>query len=85
MIYVAAAWLSDWLTGGVSVPYVFDLTGPSASSGSTHTSCAVTPSKQQPLGTDGGKKKEKKSLLAQLHYIAFDSPFSFFYISLSNF
>lgn len=89
MIFVAAVWLSDWLTGGVFVPSVFELTGPSASSGSTYTSCAATPSKQQPLGIDE-KKKQKNNSLAQLHYLAFDSPFSFsfsflFYIYLGPF
>lgn len=58
MIYVAADWLSGWLTGGVSVPSVLELTGPLASSGSTCTSCTAPPSKQQPLGND--EKREKK-------------------------
>lgn len=56
---MVADWLSDWLTGGVSVPSVSTLTGPSASSGSAHTSCAATASKQQPLGTDGKRKNIK--------------------------
>lgn len=44
--------LTDCLVG-LPFPLFFELTGPSASSGSTHTSCAATPSKQEPLGTDG--------------------------------